>query len=106
MDEFREYLKEKYGIINVEQATLIKTNNANSKPYVVTFNQDNLTYCLYATEERPNTKVYNFKSKLILCNNSQAYGHAKKWCKNNVVCRNCAIIGHAMDQCKAEKSVC
>ena len=81
--------------------------NANRKPYIniVTVNQDILPYCLYTTEERPDTKVYNFKSKPILCNNCQVYGMLR-WCKNNVVCRNCATIGHAMGQCKAEKSVC
>ena len=104
IDEFRDYLREKYNVMEIQPATFIK--KTKTKAFVVTFIEDESLHSLYITRERQATKVYSFGKRSILCNNCQAYGHTRKWCNRNIVCRKCGTVGHGMDNCNASESHC
>ena len=69
IDEFRDYLGEKYNVIEIQPATFIRTRDPKTKAFIVTFNQDESPHSLYIPGERQDTKVYSFGKRPILCNN-------------------------------------
>ena len=97
IEDFTEYMTETYNTVNVQHAAFIKTRNPQTKAFIIIFSGDRIPYTLYIPGERQDTEVYRFKSKPIMCNNCQGYGHPKKWCRNNVVCRKCAMVEHGIE---------
>ena len=71
----------------------------------MTFENNHLPYSVYIAGERQNKRVYQFRSKPIICIQCQAYGHTQKWWKNKV-CRRCAAVGHDITQCAAYSCKC
>ena len=57
MDDFTEYLRNKYNVISVQPATFIKTKEPNTKAFIVTFNQSQLPHSSYIAGERQDTRV-------------------------------------------------
>ena len=47
MHDFTKYMREEYYVISVQPATFIKTNEPNTKAFIVTFNQNQLPYSFY-----------------------------------------------------------
>ena len=105
-EEFKDYLQRRYSIIDMQSADFIKPRTSQTKTFIVTFDEERVPYNLYISGEWQDTKVYAMKNKPIMCYNCQAYGHTRKWCKNNMVCRRCAAVGQDMEKCSAEYVRC
>ena len=106
LEDFKAGLKEIYNITDV-QATFIKTKSEQAHAFILCFNQRYLPYSIYIPGEKQDTRVFQFRSKLIICHKCQGYGHSSKWCRSKEdICRRCSAAGHDIAKCTAEAPSC
>ena len=107
IEEFKEGLKLKYNITDIQPAPFIKTKSAQTQVFILTFQQEHLPYSIYIPGERQDTRVFKFKSKPIMCNNCLQYAHSKKYGKRTEpTCRKCSASGHCMAECTSDTAKC
>ena len=100
IEEFKGELQSRHKIVDVQPTTFINTRSLQTRVFIITFQQENLSYSIYIPGERQDTRVISFKDKPLMCKNCQQYGHAKKYCKKQeATCGKCAVVGHSVEQC-------
>jgi hypothetical protein len=104
IDEFRNGLMENYNITRAEPAPFIKPKSAQTKAFILTFDQETPPKYLYIPGERYDTVVYPYHERPKLCQNCQHYGHTKNRCAKPIRCRKCSEEGHIMAECTSEPS--
>ena len=78
IEEFKTGLHEQYKVIDVQQATFIKTKSPNTRAFILTFSGGNIPYSIYIPGEKQDTRVSKFRNKPLMGNDCHKYGHVKR----------------------------
>ena len=106
IEQFMSELKQYLQVANVSEATFIKPKYAQTKVFLLEFEQEQPPQYVYIPGERSDTTVYPYKEKPLHCNKCQLYGHSASRCNRNLRCAKCGQEGHNVEACVASETSC
>ena len=101
-ESFKKSLVSELNLVNVEEATWIKSRNNIALPLILSF-QSEIPEFVDIPGERIRTRVYEYKKRPLLCNKCLAYGHSGGVCRGDKRCQNCGSLDHT-EACILPKS--
>lgn len=104
----KEELKRDYSVTDIQEAKWIKTKNSLTRPFLVSFQCDELPPYLEIPGERALIKVHPYFPSPMRCKKCQEYQHTQKYCPKSVnlfICGKCAQ-NHKTEECTSNESKC
>lgn len=107
-ETFKGKLIERLPIKDIVIASWIKSNRTDSRavPILISFDQIEVPNFINIPGEQALTKVYEYKTRPMLCKQCLDFGHTLKRCRNMPRCRKCTSTEHKSEECTAHEPTC